>query len=280
MTDYKTTNRFSALLVLLFLMTCLMPCQAQSWGDDSAQWAWVKETWTGNDKPYLAIQKSIDRQIKNGQKPDALLKQYGNTFVNLGLTKNRKDPQALFAWAYSALRASMLPNPSIKGGADLVDITNAYDRVVSPLSYHYDRIRFLTVRQVRSDDRMLIIAQRLAARDPKDLEVKQAMAREIIGTNFLKGKGEGKMKAIRLLNEVIKAQPKNATAYSNLGTLYFLTSICRPHDPIKIRRIEARKAIINYKKYLALTPKGVNPFRVRVVTGDIVRLEELINSSP
>lgn len=276
MTNQKKISRLSQLLALLCLMMCLIPCRAQSLGDDSAQWAWMKEAWTGNDKPYLAIQNNIDQQIKSGKNPNTLLRKYGDAFSKMGLNQNRKDPQALFAWAYSALRASMLVRPSISTGADLVDITNAYDRVDSPHSYRYDRTRFLTVRQVRSDKRTRVIAEKLAARDPKDLLVKYALARVIIDTTMLRG--EDKAQAIRLLNEVIRAQPKNATAYSSLGTLHFLVSICRPRDPIETRKTEARKAVVNYKKYLALTPKDIIPTRVRIVTEDILRLEELIRT--
>lgn len=211
--------------------------------NDSAYWAWLSEPWTGSDKPYIRTRNAIDSALAKGQDPNALLGKY----KVLSQSKPR-DPQAQFAWGYAAFRASRAETRNFnESQRKLAGVSNALAVPLSPRSYQYARLRFLTmVESYILDNRLRKVGERLARRNPKDWDVKHGLIRVLVYTTRLET--TEKRQALAYAQELLRLDPKRPKGYADLGTIYYASWMASNN------KLDADKAVSAYKRYIRLVP--------------------------
>lgn len=233
--------RICCLLLAASCFSIMRKASAQSaFINEDKSWSWVSEPWTGNDQPFLKLKRQIDLASKT-QKPANLLPRY-KAVARL----KPNDVQAQYAWAYCALKATWAKpdnEANLLGGVRL-----ALSQAKSPHSYEFDRVRFMEAAPYPSDKRLRIMGDRLIKHNPKDWFLKQLQARVLLYVTGLEG-ADGP-RAIQLMQDVVKAQPRKANVYATLGGVY------SQHSYVTRDPKEMQKAIDAYRKYLSLTSKN------------------------
>lgn len=142
--------------------------QSRSHGPRPAlhQYGWASEAWTGDDRPYQAERADIDRQISAGKDREKLFRQ-----CRVDVEKRPGDAVAVYRWGYSGYRSCKNLREQFQRSNRCRDIEREMDRVRSPRTYEYVRLRFLVqVTQGYYSD-LAPVAERLFKRNPKDEEV-------------------------------------------------------------------------------------------------------------
>ena len=214
-------------------------------GDKPGRYSyWTAEPWTGDEKPFLRIRQNIDRQVKAGKKPTALLKAY-----RAAALKNMGDAQAQFRWAYAAFTAYQ----KFQKGQNVNEITKgvaeALERPRSPKSYQYARMRAIftlwnTEYQQRHWSHLRKAAMRMAKRNPKDYSLKYIFVQD-----FLQHK-ETSALGLQWAKEYRKAFPRKPAGLFLLGRVY------EGQFGIEGSEAKSKVAISYFQKYLKMAPSN------------------------
>lgn len=129
------------------------------------QYAWTKEQWTGDERPFTNVRKEIDAAIKAGKDRRSIYYEYSKRSQ-----ENFNDRRAAFARAYAKYRAGAikLTEPSELGAnsaeARLADMGRPY-------TYEYMRVRFLLEVSESPFAYYKRLGERLLRRNPDDYDV-------------------------------------------------------------------------------------------------------------
>lgn len=134
---------------------------------------WTARSWTASDKPYIAIRKTIDGQVKAGKAPRALVATYRKQALAHPL-----DAKAQFKWTYAAALAYKVRWQTGQDESDVItELHDALEKPRNTNSYQYTRLRVLVHQwDTRWTGNLLVrqCAMRLVERDPNDWDVKLA----------------------------------------------------------------------------------------------------------
>ena len=234
----KITSYFAACIsLLLFPVLQDKSIALPSTPRPTIDMEWTKEKWA-DDKSYRQVRLAIDKAVASGQDPVALAQKYqkqGRDWTN---------PLAQYRWAYAAYAASRRVN-FVKQGDQLQKIYEALreaQRVASPRSYEYARLRFLTMERLYPFNNLAPVGRRLIQRAPKDDEVRFVLA-------FLLDPVNEKQEALLHTNYLIRKNPSNPKFYGLLGRIYTHGIMTAPN-----KNVEANKAIAAYRRAVQLTP--------------------------
>ena len=200
------------------------------------EWTWTKEEWGKSDKPYLKIIQSIDRAVARKQNLDALSLEYAKIAA-----ANPADPQAQFAWGYSAVLAR---KPGTYVGRQVPNaISQALATAPSPKSYQYARMRYQVLMTWGTWVQLKDLGKRLVERNDGDLLVKRHLTRLLaLGTPT------ERQQAIVYAKQVVAGYPNYPFSHGGLGDVYRGIFY-------KERNVDAGyKAIDAYKHALNLNP--------------------------
>jgi len=199
----------------------------------------IREKWTGDEKPFLDIQREMDEAIAQGQSAKTLASD-----AKAAAVQSPQDAQAQFRWAYAALKAV----PSISEKEDdargLHGIAQAMWKAESPRSYQYDRLLFLietffvTARELRP------LGERLLDHNPNDLKV---IAR-FVWMLKIGQEPQETQRALKYTQQLIKSEPNNPRYLAMLGDVYYWTTTGTR------RRSDADKTVAAYQRYLKVAP--------------------------
>ncbi len=207
---------------------------------DNWSWKWATEKWTASDTPYLQIRHEVDKALAEKKLTPALLEKHRKTSQ-----ESPNDLHALFRWGYTLLKAPY-------AGIDLGDIAfrtytpivQAMDKAPAPRSYQFARLRFLLMTLRYNHAELRDVGLRLLRRDPKDYHVKFLVVQHLSGSRS----AAQRQQALELAQEMVREQPKRASAHSILGYVFqrrlFLFGDLSAAD----------KAIAGYQRFLELAP--------------------------
>lgn len=173
---------------------------------------WTAEPWTGSDAPFSQMRRAIDAQIAKGTKRSVVL----CNFKALAL-KNPRDARAQFAWAYAAFRNANKPEKGQDAASIIQGVRLALERVPSPKSYQYARMRwFFHFWDVNfsSEPSIKRCARRLLKRNPNDDDLKFNLAFQLAHTKPTNGE------AMRWAKEYAVEHPERPSAKFLLGCVY------------------------------------------------------------
>jgi hypothetical protein len=225
-------------------------------GQTLPSFGWIKEKWTSNDKPYLALRTLIDKEVNaRKNRPDrlqVLVKQYENH-----AKKRPTKAQDQFAWAYSAYQASA-NGMLIRGGWGTPrDLSLALSQPKSPQSYQFARLRFLIAGWWRPIQELIPLSERLLQRNPKDYETKFYVVK-VLST----GSQTQVRRAVRLAEEMVSERPNKRNSHAALADARWCLFL-------KTRKKEDGKAaIVAGETYLSMLPKDAPS---RAECEDIIR---------
>ena len=207
-------------------------------------WTWSKASWTAPDAPYLNIRREIDTALTKKRLTPSLLVKHEQL-----ARQNPKNALAQFRWGYTLLSA---PKAGIKLKSSSFDlyqpITEAL-QVAEDHSYQYARLRFLLLYGRFPYVELKDVGKRLLRRNQRDYSVKYYLTRLLSSSP----KTEERALALRYAQELIRDNPKRASAYGALATVY--------EDRLfQLGDIKAAdKGVASAKKYLSLiSPKDLN----------------------
>jgi hypothetical protein len=199
----------------------------------------VTLAWTGDDRPYAALQSAIDAEIAEGMKIEYFQRRYHQAAL-----RNPTDPVAQFADVYSTLK-------SLKAWHSRMDLVFAalqqaddqVGRARDPRAYHYERERYIIeAGLIGFDPHLRALGERLLDRDPLDTHVKYALI-HMLGSR----PGEDAL-AIRYCSDIVKADPNDADNYTVVAG-YYWRRFDRSHA-----KADGDEAIADYNRFLKLAP--------------------------
>lgn len=211
------------LLALCALTSALTLAQAQSakQADSFAQlpaWrqqrlAWVKEQWTGNDRPYVQIRQNIDQALRKGRKTDELLEQYKRS-----AQQEPSNPQKQFGWGYAGWMARKRFSDYSPQYQRIYRAHVAMLQVPSPRTYEFARLLFLMEAwSTAVPEAIEGIGQRLIRRNPNDHDVKYYLMKVLGGVPSR----SAKQQALGYAQQFIRSDPKRASYRASLGAIHF-----------------------------------------------------------
>lgn len=222
-------------------------------------YTWVNEKWTGSDKPYIAIRSRIDKGIAGAKGQKIKLAALVDKFKANALAKS-SNPQAQFAWAYTAQEAS-------KAGLFLDpwsvprDISYAMAVVPSPHSYQYARLRFLVAMWWQGFGQLKPVALRLVRRNPKDYAVKY----QALSTLSALKPGEERKLALSYVQDLRHMRPNSAFSYAAIAHIYSQLFYA-DHDIAA-----GDKTIAAYRQWLQLRPPAEVTAQDRRITAQMIK---------
>ncbi|WP_170065515.1 hypothetical protein [Abditibacterium utsteinense] len=208
------------------------------------QWHWINNKWTDNDKPYLQVRSQISplwRAKRMNRKELKRLKQLS--------LQRPADNVARFRWAYYTYCFLLLQSNRDSVSGEIGDVSQAFSANPTPNSYQYGRLRFLIACSPGGSAGfpygnglyLKQLGERLLRRDTKDERVKTYQI-----DNLMTGQPQDERKSLRYAQDLVKANPKDASAYITLGWVCQYTYVGR-------RSKDGRQQAINaYQKALAL----------------------------
>jgi tetratricopeptide (TPR) repeat protein len=201
-------------------------------------WAWTREPWTGDEKPYRRLRAVINTAIAKKQLTAKDLQQY-----KAQAAKKPVDPQAQFRWGYAAYELMLrTANPQAKAQY-MKGVVDALSFPASPRTYEYARLRFLLEARNSPDPNLIGLSKRLLQRNPRDSYVKY------YSTTLLRPSIPAERKqAIAHARQMIQRDPKKAKPHSVLGGIYFRSWMT------SMSQADANQAIAAYRQYLKLAP--------------------------
>ena len=239
----------------LLVLTCLLFLQAgQTQQRTEAlkkrierEYAWTKAVWTGDSKPYLAIQAHLDKMQREKQDMAAVARQ----FSKLTAKQKASDPQAVFRWAYAALLAD---NGTEDAEVERVRAMRAMGEVVSPHVYEFDRIRFILLCRDNPNNDLKGLGERLLKRRSGDYWVLLYQVYTLEpGVN-----ADDRKRAFEICSHLTRALPKDPLVQLLVGDTW------RRFAWTTQKKADANKAIAAYRKALDLMPTN-NPGRQNVL---------------
>jgi hypothetical protein len=200
-------------------------------------WAWTNEEWTGAETPYLTIAQEIEKAVALGENLDNLAAYYKKA-----AEKNPDDPQAQYAWGYAAVLARR-PLEPFGDGNDPQKISGALAKPKSPQTYQYARMRYIVLLQWGTWLQLKDLGTRLLKKNSQDYLVKVNQVRLLA----LSSKEE-RQTALRYAQELVKKNPKRASALGALGDVY--GEMCMRDNDI----VAGDKAIQALRRRIELLP--------------------------
>ncbi len=204
---------------------------------------WQDEAWTADSAPYRRVRESIDKQVAQGVKPEALAAKFAPLW-----RQDKRNPLALFRWAYAARKARLVPGPFNINR--IIESDHEMERMhwtQRPHSYDFSRLRFLNgveLLDYPKQQQLKGLGRRLIERDPQDEGVKYQLVRLLNSSMEVAERRE----AIQLAQAMVRAKPDKSNLSGLLADSYTnLWSLTRS-------RADANQAIAAYRKYLPIAP--------------------------
>ena len=238
---------------ILLLVACLLLAQkgySQPPAILRAEYAWTREAWTGNAKPYQAIQQRMVEMVREHKNTAALARQYGK----LTGKQLASDPLAVYQWAYAAW---FISGNAEDTQAERSRAMTALGKVPSPHVFEFDRLRFLLLCSDCPDVNLRTLGDRLLRRYPEDYWV---ILFHIQNLDSIANTKE-REKAFALCAYLTKKYPKDPNGYTVLAFTW------RHIGWATHKKADADRAIAAYRKAIALHSENA-PER-RVIEGQI-----------
>ena len=200
------------------------------------QWAWTSEQWKGDDQPFIQIRAAVDRMFDRKKDIDVALQDYRRL-----AQQKPSDSQAQFRYGYLAYKIA--DTSDYNEGEKVLDSVRAgLADAPSPRTYNYSRLRFLTEAYMVPFPKLKGLGKRLLQQNPDDSDVKYYQA-TILGQS---PNADEKRRAIAYARDLISGTSKHLSAYSLLGSIYYI-SWRRSHS-----KADADNGIAAYQQYLDL----------------------------
>jgi len=204
--------------------------------------SWRHETWTGDDKPYQNVRRTIDAAIAIGKSPERVVLQY-----EAEAGKNKKSSLEQFRWAYALWKIGLRGATSEQREADDNNNRGAFfalAKIASPNTYNYARLRYLVSY---SSGEQTMLGERLLQRDASDQEVKAHLALDYTTPGLEPFNSKAKTRGIELAKDLIQSEPKEPRNYAILAEVYYTAYYINGHH-----RQDASATIAALRKYLTL----------------------------
>jgi hypothetical protein len=209
--------------------------------------SWTKKPWTGDNTPYHAARVQIEHALNTPGELGKLEAQYERAW-----RAKPSDPLAFYCWGYSKYLQVLGNQSGAPLHAELAPVEEAFEKVPSPHTRDFDRLRYLVEEYFVPHAEATPIAQRLLKEDPNDYTVGYALASAYLDVYYPARIKE----ALAICEHLKQIKPKEASTYATIGFAYVLW-YARDQNPANARAIVA-----NYKKYLELAPPNA-AFRKR-----------------
>lgn len=235
-------------VVMASLMWQASNCRvvAQGGVENTTQYNWAQEQWSGNNRPYQTIRAAIDKAIAGRQKPYALAQKY-----EAAVQQKPLDPKALFRWAYATYQGYHANKKAREGLATLED-TRKLERVIQALArprssqpYDYMRLRFLMSADYFPHRAFIGLGRRLLRYNRTDTEVEHRQFRVLFRGPT---DAQDRRDILAIAQDLRKRYPKEPDYYATLGAAY--REIWRATKS----PAHANMAIAAYRKYIQLAP--------------------------
>jgi len=163
-------------------VTTTVPTQTpfEQYGTTLDGWGWASAPFSGDDAPYLAIVKTIEKGLKHGKSVHSFVATYQDQEEF-----HSQDPLAVFAWGAAKCRScSWVPSP-VASDHDLSALPDEMAAVLpQPHTYDWVRLRFLVQAEENAQPELQAVGERLLIRQPHDREVQWQLARVLrLSTN-------------------------------------------------------------------------------------------------
>ncbi len=206
-------------------------------------YSWLNAPWTDDDAPYRNLRHAIDMALANPSSPATIIQQYEDQF-----RKSPTDSKALFAFVYSAFKASELPN-GIGKTQFLWKFDDLYtsigtSKIHPPHTYNFARLGFLG-SAFYNDPALINIGRRLLNHSPNDDEVEYYLATAL---NFSKVPAD-RNQAVSYQQDLARRFPNSPRPYRLLGLIYYRTAW------LNHSQADADKSIAAYQRAFELSPK-------------------------
>lgn len=204
----------------------------QTRAEIEAQWRWTKQKGVGDNAPLVALRRSIDRTLAQGQTPQAVIDAYRQRLPKEGFSRNWA-----FGLAYAVYRASRQQSQDQRMEA----VSRADGMLIDlgpPQPTEILRLRFLLNCQVYPNLHMKPLGERLVRRDPRDQDVKYHFV-EFLNTFS----PPERKRAIQYVQELVRAKPRSPDPYIATWSVYRL--VWKFHGEQSSRRA-AISALDNY----------------------------------
>ena len=195
---------------------------------------WADSDLSGDDRPFAAARRFIDRQFQSANNGSQVVDAYKNA-----ATKNPANALDQFRWAYAAEKLTDIPHPVM--GKDAQKIADALANAVQPNTFNYLRARLLCAVW---DPKYRKLAERLLAYDPNDVKVKSTLA-FLLSLSKIKADQD---KAVELQSEVVASGKDTPTCYFTFDYIYANIGFTRSDPSYYVKALAAEK------EFLALTP--------------------------
>jgi tetratricopeptide (TPR) repeat protein len=265
-----TKSNNGVLIILGLLLLCApitvaqvsqpsVPLKNPGWYPKDA--SWTRQTWTGDEEPFLRLRKEIETARDSG---DTELQRLYRRYESLA-QKNPKDPISQYAWAYSLYSfKEKLPNRYAASAAAALEATNSQ-------TFEFTRARFLLEARyfapLKFAEELGELGERLLTREPDSRIL-------MIWTNYYLRYSTSEKKrdhALKIARELVSRYPKDWDMHARLADTYDSEWI-RTHNPE-----DARNAIKEYKEVLRLFPN--HPKKAFLLRTRIPNLEKGIASA-
>jgi tetratricopeptide (TPR) repeat protein len=203
-----------------------------------SHWRWTEEKWNGDELGYQKLRATIDNNREVGKLTLEALEKYKVLYE-----KKPEDPLGLFQWTYASFQATQSNPPIIQ---KQIITPYIFDKVTSPRTYEYDRLRFLVAVHYSPDSHLQGIGERLLQHTPDDYDVEYYL----IQCYKPEHSSLEMQKAISLAQDLIKSAPQRPGSYSALGGIYFRSWM------LSHQIEDADKAVSAYQSYLRLAPQN------------------------
>ena len=173
-----------------------------------SRFAWTKEKWQGDDKPYKVVRTRIEQALQAGKSPANLIAQYKNAYQ-----QKPADNLRLFAWVCSLV----FPRMRHIQDTDFEGLQEAFEKSAAPHTYEFMRMRFLSVEQYGGgNDYTTALGERLYAQNKDDTDVIYYLWANIC-TNTL----VAKEKSLGYARRLIELDPNRGTGYICMADRYY-----------------------------------------------------------
>jgi hypothetical protein len=168
------------------------------------------ERWTAYERPFQTLRNSIEKVAGKQQKSPVVWSLYQGHKEEA--RNNPNDVLTLFAWACAADRAAA--RRDLRSRVPLSEIAAALERVPSPHSREYARIRYILESRMFVRRELKPLGERLLRADPNDYKVMHLLI-EVPRP----GMPQDKQRALKYAHTMIRNQPGDPGSYAMLGSV-------------------------------------------------------------
>ncbi len=178
-----------------------------------ARMDWLQADMSLDNSAYATTRAAIDKQIKAGTQPSALVQAYRLEGTDVG------DTRKIFRWAYAVyLQQRQKPNTNA-----LIEAHSIMNRNLRPGAYDWIRLRFLvaSLGSLEQPDQLIPVGRRLLRRVYDDSEVMLRLLRLLSRSQ----NKEDRRLALALAREQLRNDPKDAYKQWLVSdaTMFYLT---------------------------------------------------------